>query len=137
MSATILLVEPDLIDRADWQALLQFHGYKVFSAGNGKAALDRCAEIRPDLVLMDIGLPDISGFEVCRRLKTDPGIRKTPIILIESNSNRFKPPVIHGNGHEAIGERPVSREEALQRVHEILRGRTAPLFESVSMPNEC
>ena len=82
MVATILLVDADSANRADWQAILQNQGYKVFSATTGKIALEECPRLQPDLVLLQVSLPDINGFEVCRRIKANPLNRLTPAVLM-------------------------------------------------------
>jgi twitching motility two-component system response regulator PilH len=128
MAATILLVDSDLIDRADWQALLQFHGYKVFTAPNGKAALDCFPEIHPDLVLMDSSLADIPSDEVFRRLKADPQIGGTPIVVVGTYLSRLR--TLHASEDNA-GEStssPATRTQALDRIHALLSGGQFHLF---------
>jgi CheY-like chemotaxis protein len=61
---------------------LRFHGYKVLTALDGPSALEIAARERPALVLLDIMMPGMDGFEVCRRLKADPVLRSIPIILL-------------------------------------------------------
>jgi putative two-component system response regulator len=87
MPATIMLVDPDASNRMDWEVLLRNFGYKVFWVENGKAALAKCGEVQPDLVLIEGPLPDISGVEVSRRLKSDPITQSTPIVLILTGIN--------------------------------------------------
>ncbi len=124
MPATILLVDADLIDRADWQALLQFHGYKVFTVGNGKAALEECPRIQPDLVLLDIGLQDIPGFEVFRRLQEDPRNVQTPIVLVGPHSYASATQEHGATGRGESWTHSGSRSEALSRVQSILRSKS-------------
>ncbi len=132
MAATILLVDSDLIDRADWQALLQFHGYKVFAAPNGKAALDCFPLINPDLVLVDSELADISTHEICRRLKADPQIGGTPIVVVGSYLSRLKQSYL---GEETSGDcstGPATRTQALDRIQNLLVSRQFDLFSDSS-----
>src|SRR5713101_5955957 len=82
MPATILLVDADESNRTEWEGLLQNYGYKVFPMENGRAALEECSRIQPDLVLINGTLPDIQGFEVCRQLKAGPLTRLTPVVLM-------------------------------------------------------
>lgn len=125
MPATILLVNPDVSNRTDWEALLTSFGYKVFSAENGKSALDQCAELQPDFVLIEGPLSDISGVEVARRLKSNPLTQLTPIVLILTGialceaSRGLLPENI-----DDFWSRPASRWEALNRVQGLLRLRT-------------
>ena len=129
MAATILVVDSDLIDRADWQALLQFHGYKVITAHNGRAALEKLPSIRPDLILIDLALKDIPGHEVGRQIQNLPGYSRTPIVYVGPYFERFSQRMrsgIESGGFRYIG----SREEAFDRVQSILGGSTGLLFEN-------
>jgi twitching motility two-component system response regulator PilG len=68
--------------------LLTSKGYEVRGVPNGQAALDAIAEERPDLVLLDIMLPEIDGFEVCRRIKSDPATRDIPVVMLTAKKTR-------------------------------------------------
>ena len=64
--------------------ILRRAGFTVLEAGNGTTALDLVASQSPDLVLLDVQLPDISGLDVCRRIKNDPATRRTPVLHISA-----------------------------------------------------
>jgi twitching motility two-component system response regulator PilG len=68
--------------------LLTSKGYDVRGVANGQAALDALAEEPADLVLLDIMLPEIDGFEVCRRIKTDAATRHIPVIMLTAKKSR-------------------------------------------------
>jgi twitching motility two-component system response regulator PilG len=68
--------------------LLTSRGYEVRGVPNGQAALDAIVEERPDLVLLDIMLPEIDGFEVCRRIKSDPATRDIPVVMLTAKKTR-------------------------------------------------
>jgi len=68
--------------------LLTSKGYEVVGATNGQAALDAVKKERPDLVLLDIMLPEIDGFEVCRRIKKDPDTEQIPVIMLTAKKSR-------------------------------------------------
>ena len=68
--------------------LLTSKGYEVFGAGDGQAALDAIAEVKPDLVLLDIMLPEIDGFEVCRRIKANDDTKHIPVIMLTAKKSR-------------------------------------------------
>ena len=68
--------------------LLTSKGYEVRGVPNGQAALDAIAEERPDLVLLDIMLPEIDGFEVCRRIKSDAATRDIPVVMLTAKKTR-------------------------------------------------
>jgi twitching motility two-component system response regulator PilG len=68
--------------------LLTSKGYEVRGVANGQAALEAIAEEKPDLVLLDIMLPEIDGFEVCQRIKADPETQDLPVIMLTAKKSR-------------------------------------------------
>jgi two-component system, sensor histidine kinase len=81
---TVLNVDDKGANRYVKSRALRSAGYEVLEAGSGRAALDLAFAHRPDLVLLDLKLPDISGFEVCRILKGDPQTSRIPVVHISS-----------------------------------------------------
>jgi putative two-component system response regulator len=84
MIPTILLVDLPSAERDDWKALLENHNYQVITADNGEAARRFCLQLQPDLVLLHDHLPQVRGFELCRRLKEDPRNQLTPVVLVSA-----------------------------------------------------
>jgi CheY-like chemotaxis protein len=78
----ILCVDDDPIIVQLIGDILRFHGYTVLTAGDGPTALETAARERPALILLDIMMPGMDGFEVCRRLKTDPALKAIPVIIL-------------------------------------------------------
>ncbi|MDT8441118.1 MAG: response regulator [Desulfuromonadales bacterium] len=68
--------------------LLKSKGYDVQGVADGQAALDAVQSMKPDLVLLDIMLPEIDGFEVCRRIKADEATRHIPVIMLTAKKGR-------------------------------------------------
>ncbi len=68
--------------------LLTSKGYEVTGVSNGLAALEALAQSRPDLVLLDIMLPAMDGFEVCQRIKSDPATRDIPVVMLTAKKSR-------------------------------------------------
>ncbi len=68
--------------------LLTSKGYEVHGVGDGRAALEAVASIKPDLVLLDIMLPEIDGFEVCRRIKANEETSHIPVIMLTAKKSR-------------------------------------------------
>jgi two-component system cell cycle response regulator DivK len=85
MSQRILYIEDNPDNRLLIRRVLQAEGYEVLEAIDGQTGLQRAAEIRPDLILMDINLPEIDGYEVTARLKQLPGLSRIPIIAVTAN----------------------------------------------------
>lgn len=80
----ILLVEDDRFLRKAAEATLRQRGYAVVTAADGEEALQRAAAEAPDLVLLDLIMPKLQGFEVLRRLKGDPGTAGIPVIVLSN-----------------------------------------------------
>src|SRR5260221_2733172 len=78
----VLVVEDNELNRRLLEVRLEIHGYEALTTSMGAAALDIAREQQPDLILMDIQLPDISGTEAIRRLKADEQTRDIPIIVV-------------------------------------------------------
>jgi two-component system, cell cycle response regulator DivK len=79
---TVLIVEDNTLNLKLFNDLLEYHGYAILTTGLGEAAVELAREHRPDLILLDIQLPDISGMEVARQLKADEETRAIPIIAV-------------------------------------------------------
>jgi two-component system, cell cycle response regulator DivK len=77
----VLIVEDNHMDTALFSALIESQGHQVLKAGNAADGLDLARENKPDLIIMDVRLPDISGFEATRTLKAEDATRDIPIIV--------------------------------------------------------
>ena len=121
MAATILLVIADQESRKDWRELLGNQGYRVIVIGTGERVPDLCAHLRPDLVLIDAALPDVSGFEICRRLKEDSRNQHTPVVLITTLSGDSNRSQARGAGADDVWESQPTRWEAITRVQSLLQ----------------
>jgi twitching motility two-component system response regulator PilG len=84
----ILIVEDEESLLKLQRLLLTARGYEVQGVTDGKLALDRVASKKPDLVLLDIMLPEIDGFEVCRRIKGAEATRDIPVIMVSARKSR-------------------------------------------------
>lgn len=96
-------------------------GYKITAIGSGERAPDLCLHLRPDLVLLEASLPDISGFEVCRRLKRDARNHLTPVVLIAALSEDCDPARALQAGVDDFWTAHPSRWEALTRIQSLLQ----------------
>jgi len=121
MAATVLVVDADPRSCADWEALLLNQGYIVIAARNGQVALTLCPQIQPDLVLLYDSLPDMPGLELCRRLKTNPRNRLTPIILLASAGNVSDVSRTLSSGADDFWGHAPTPWEALSRVYSLLQ----------------
>ena len=122
----ILVVDDDAHLREVVSFALEKAGYAVAAAENGEQALLRFATQKPDLVVLDILMPELDGTEVCRRLRADPGNRGVPIIFLSSKDEEVDRIVgLELGGDDYVGK-PFSPRELVARVRAILR-RTAAI----------
>jgi two-component system cell cycle response regulator len=88
MTGRILVVDDIEANVRLLQAKLQAEYYDVLTAADGAAALELAAREKPDLVLLDVMMPGMDGFEVCRRLKEEPATRHIPVVLVTALDGR-------------------------------------------------
>ena len=86
MTGPILVADDEPANRELLEDLLTAHGYQVATAKDGREALEQFARLQPELMLLDVKMPKLDGFEVCRQLKNNPETRLTPIVLVTALS---------------------------------------------------
>ena len=120
----ILLVDDDESIRQLFSTCLVREGYEVLAAGTGQAGLQLVQTRRPDLVLLDVGLPDMSGVEVCRQIKTDPALKDVFVAFCsgEATSDDHKVSGFRTGADEYL-VKPFGLQELLARVQTLLRLR--------------
>lgn len=121
MAERILIVDDELAARTGLALLLRREGYEVCEASDGPSALAACASFRPDLVLLDILMPGMSGFEVCRRIKATPETRLTPVVLITGLSATEDRIQGINSGAEDFLSKPIDLNELMARVRSLVR----------------
>ena len=84
---SVLVVDDDIRVLRMLQRMLEIEGYRVLTASNGEAALNMFDEETPVLVLLDIMMPDMDGYEVCRRLRSDPGTAALPVLMFSAKGS--------------------------------------------------
>ena len=88
VSPVILLVDDEPASRQALEAVLDGQGYELHLAENGQQALEQAADLVPDLILLDVMMPGMDGFEVCQLLRTDPALAEVPIVLVTALDDR-------------------------------------------------
>jgi CheY-like chemotaxis protein len=107
---TILLIEDNEANRYLVTYLLEKHGYAVAAAADGAAGIALAAEIRPALILLDIQLPRMDGYEVARVLRRQPDLARTPIVAITSYAMAGDRERILAAGCDGYIEKPIDPE---------------------------
>ncbi len=117
----VLVVDDHPSSRMTAVALLSVEGYEVLEADSGPTALKRVVECNPDLILLDVMMPGMDGFEVCRRLKEDEQTRLIPVVFITAlNDRRSRIMGIEVGGDDFLSK-PFDRLELAARVKSLIR----------------
>jgi two-component system, cell cycle response regulator DivK len=117
---TVLIVEDNELNMKLFHDLLDAHGYRTLQTRNGMDALKMAREERPDLILMDIQLPEVSGLEVTKWLKDDEGLRDIPVVAVTAFAMKGDEERIRQGGCEAYISKPISIGTFLDTVRRYL-----------------
>ena len=119
----ILVVDDHQPNRELLEEMLVPHGYQVIGAGNGEESIRLVSECQPDLVLLDVNMPGMNGFEVCRRLRGDPKTASLPIIMVTALTQREQRLQGIEAGANDYLTKPIDRTDLLLRVRNALQMR--------------
>jgi putative two-component system response regulator len=121
MFERILIVDDEAAARTALATLLRREGFEVRDASDGATALAECHSFRPDLILLDIVMPGVDGFEVCRRIKATPETRLTPVVLITGlTATEDRIQGINAGADDFLSK-PIDFNELLARTRSLLR----------------
>ena len=123
MTKTVLIVEDNELNMKLFRDLLGAHGYQTIQTRNGMEALTLAREHRPDLILMDIQLPEVSGLEVTKWLKEDDQLRDIPVIAVTAFAMKGDEERIREGGCEAYISKPISVASFLDTVRKFAGGK--------------
>jgi len=116
MQKRILIVEDNELNMKLFNDLLEAHGYKIFQTRNGLEVMDLARLHNPDLILMDIQLPEVSGLEVTKWLKEDEALRHIPVIAVTAFAMKGDEEKIRQGGCEAYLSKPISIVKFLETI---------------------
>ncbi len=120
MSKRILVVEDQEDNRQIIRDMLSATDYQITEAENGEEALAAVTKQRPDLILMDIQMPILDGYEATRRIKADPGLRSIPIIAITSYALSGDEHKARAAGCDDYVPKPYSPRQLLAKIRQYL-----------------
>jgi CheY-like chemotaxis protein len=121
----VLIVEDYQDAREMYAAYLQFSGYRVAEASNGLEALDKTRELMPDIILMDLALPKMDGWEATRRLKADERTRHIPIVALTGHALAGHAEVARQAGCDAFVTKPCLPDALVAEIERMLSSRRA------------
>ena len=117
---SVLIVEDNELNMKLFHDLLAAHGYRTIQTRNGFEALDLARKHRPDLILMDIQLPEVSGLEVTKWIKEDDQLRQIPVIAVTAFAMKGDEERIRSGGCEAYISKPISVVTFLETVRRFI-----------------
>jgi two-component system cell cycle response regulator DivK len=131
VAKTVLIVEDNELNMKLFHDLLESYGYDTLGTRNGIEALELARTHRPDLILMDIQLPDVSGLEVTKWIKGDPELCRIPVVAVTAFAMNGDEERIRQGGCEAYLSKPISIAKFMETVRSFLSVAEA---ESVIAP---
>ena len=129
MGKHILIVDdyPDALDI--WALYLRSLGYRVSTAGDGEAALAQAMRLRPDLIVLDLELPRLSGFEVAERLRANPDTKCTPLIAATGYSHLKQLDRARQVGFDRIVIKPCDPDMLVEEIERLLESTEEVAFQ--------
>ena len=131
MVSKILIVEDEQGVVQLLRARLEPEGFQVITAYNGQTGLRAVAEARPDLVILDLTLPELDGFEFCRRIRRQPETARLPILVLSGRVEEVDKVVMLELGADDYVTKPFNTKELVARVKTLLRRVSAPVLPRV------
>lgn len=120
MAKTVLIVEDNELNMKLFNDLLEAFGYNTVKTRDGRTAVDMAREHKPDLIIMDIQLPGISGLDVTRQLKQDSDLAPIPVVAVTAFAMRGDEQRIREGGCEAYLSKPISVQSFLSTVRHFI-----------------
>jgi two-component system, cell cycle response regulator DivK len=120
---TIMVVEDNEASRDALSRRLERRGYRIVLAVNGHEAVSMGRSARPDLILMDLGLPGIDGWEATRQLKSDPATSQIPIIVLSAHAMTNDRDMALAAGGDDFDTKPVRFQTLLEKIEALLTSK--------------
>ena len=120
MAKTVLIVEDSDLNMRLFNDLLEAFGYRTVKTKDGRQAVPLAREHKPDLIVMDIQLPEISGLDITERLKKDPDLRSIPVVAVTAFAMRGDEQKILAAGCDAYLSKPISVTTFLETIRKFI-----------------
>jgi twitching motility two-component system response regulator PilH len=116
MPRKVLIVDDAQVDRQNLERILAEAGHVVFSAESGEQALLRAKKDKPDVILMDVNMPDMDGFAATRQLKADDATKHIPVVFVTGKSQKADRAWGQMLGAKGYVAKPYTREQILEQI---------------------
>lgn len=120
MKKKVLIVDDEQVIIETVEFELKFHGYDVITANSGKEGLEKCKRLKPDVVIMDIMMPGMTGNETAEEIRNDPSTSHIPIIFLTGMVRTKEVPKDRMMGGQYLLAKPVNSNELLSMLHSML-----------------
>lgn len=120
-NSIVLIVDDEIVSRYTVKMLLETEGYELIFAESGAEALEKAQRFIPDVMLLDVMMPEIDGFEVCQRLRTDPRLAELPIVMVTALDDRESRLRGLEVGADDFMSKPFDKDELRARIRTITR----------------
>jgi Response regulators consisting of a CheY-like receiver domain and a winged-helix DNA-binding domain len=117
----VLIVDDERLTRAILQHNVVLAGYDVIIASNGQEGMQKIQEETPDLVVVDLVMPDMTGFEMCRRIRSNEQTKKTPVIVVSALQSQADMDEAKLSGADVYLTKPIKSEEFVNHVKKYLQ----------------
>ncbi len=121
---TVLVIEDSLVEQKAIALSLHRDGFNVLTVQSGEEAQEKISTCQPDVIILDVVLPGLSGFEICRQFKSDPQTNKIPIIFCSSKGTKLDKFWGMKQGAEAYLTKPLVSEELLSTIKQLINSKT-------------
>ena len=121
MTKTVLIVEDNELNMKLFHDLLEAHGIQTVETRNGTNVMELARTHRPDLILMDIQLPEVSGLDITRWLKDDEELKSIPVIAVTAFAMKGDEQKIRNGGCEDYISKPISVTHFMDMIHKYLK----------------
>src|SRR5208283_3285293 len=116
----VLIVDDERLTRAVLQRNVILAGYDVMLASNGVEALQKIQEAAPDLIVVDLVMPDMNGFEMCRRIRNNKQTTKIPVVVVSALQSQTDIEEAKASGADAYLTKPIKPEEFIKHIKKYL-----------------
>jgi twitching motility two-component system response regulator PilH len=117
MSKKILIVDDAQVDRSNLEKIVSEAGHQALLAESGAQAIERAKRDKPDLILMDVNMPDMDGFAATRKLKADDATKAIPVVFVTSKNQKADMAWGQMLGAKGYIAKPYSREQILAQIN--------------------